>query len=116
MAPVTATMADRVTATMAVPMHPVTLTAGTPQRTATAPIMVPAIMVAGTLCVPHTGMVIPAGNGEDHRCCVETSQRLAATLAARGVLQVVASDERVAIAARASAEPARLAALRVWAG
>ena len=41
---------------------------------------------------------------------------LAATLAARGVLQVVASDERVAIAARASAEPARLAALRVWAG
>jgi len=30
-----------------------------------------------------------------------------------GVLQVVASDERVAIAGRASAEPARLAASRV---
>ena len=41
--------------------------AGTPKRItamATAPIVVPAIMGAGTLCAPHTGMFIPAGNNE----------------------------------------------------
>jgi len=41
------------------------------------------------------------------------SVALTATLAAGGVLQVVAFDERVAIVGRASAEPARVAALRV---
>ena len=53
MAPVT--MADLGTATMAAAMR--RLTAGTPQRITTTATRrdTPAIMVAGPLCVPHTG-------------------------------------------------------------